>query len=231
MSSSREFIIDEELKMEEGLNYGMNFITEFEIDEIPFTFNADFYHTRFINQVIVDLDRDPGSVYFYNLDGESYSNAFQTDIVFTPFDNFDITTAYRFNDVKMTFNGELMQKPMVSRHKGFLNLSYAMLDAGWNFDYTIQYNGGGRLPDTDSNPERYQLPDRFDPFIIMMMQITKKFENFEIYAGSENLTNHRQANPILGADDPFGQYFDSSMIWAPVFGRVIYLGVRVDMDY
>jgi hypothetical protein len=44
--------------------------------------------------------------------------------------------------------------------------------------------------------------------------------------GVENALNYTQHHPILDAENPFGTYFDSSMIWAPVFGRMAYFGLR-----
>lgn len=35
-----------------------------------------------------------------------------------------------------------------------------------------------------------------------------------------------QEDPVLASDDPFGPYFDASLIWGPVFGRKIYAGLR-----
>jgi hypothetical protein len=31
---------------------------------------------------------------------------------------------------------------------------------------------------------------------------------------------------ILAADEPFGEYFDASMVWGPVSGRLMYGGFR-----
>ena len=61
----------------------------------------------------------------------------------------------------------------------------------------------------------------------MNAQISKSFrEKLEIYVGAENLLNYKQPYPILASDDPFGPYFDASLIWGPVFGRNIYFGLR-----
>ena len=49
---------------------------------------------------------------------------------------------------------------------------------------------------------------------------------FEIYSGIDNLLNFTQNNPIISPDNPFGKYFDTSMIWGPTKGREFYLGVR-----
>lgn len=61
----------------------------------------------------------------------------------------------------------------------------------------------------------------------MNAQVTRTFSSvFEAYVGAENLGNYRQKKAILGSDDPFGPYFDSSIIYAPVFGQMYYAGIR-----
>jgi outer membrane receptor for ferrienterochelin and colicins len=51
-----------------------------------------------------------------------------------------------------------------------------------------------------------------------------------LYAGSENLLNYRQPNPIVANNDPFGPNFDASMIWGPIEGRRIYMGLRYKIE-
>ena len=72
-----------------------------------------------------------------------------------------------------------------------------------------------------------QLPSFVDGYSLLNMQMTKVFnKKFEIYLGGENLTNERQENPILASDNPFGAEFDSTIIYAPIFGRMFYAGLR-----
>jgi len=47
-----------------------------------------------------------------------------------------------------------------------------------------------------------------------------------VYLGVENMLDYKQPNPILAASDPFSEYFDASLIWGPIFGRMFYAGVR-----
>ncbi|MBM2813333.1 MAG: hypothetical protein HW421_95 [Ignavibacteria bacterium] len=225
-ASSRTMTMLENLKPEEAWNYGINGTWNFDLFNTHFILNADFYRTDFINQVIVDMDRDPNKIFFHNLKGESYSNSFQVDLTVEPFKGLTVLTAFRMNDVKMTINGELLDKPLQSRKKGFINLGYLMTDESWSFDFTAEYNGSGRIPNTKLNPDTLRLPESFDPFVLLHTQVTKRFGDFEIYLGGENLTNYTQSNPILSADKPFEKYFDSGMIWAPIVGRVIYTGFR-----
>ena len=49
---------------------------------------------------------------------------------------------------------------------------------------------------------------------------------FEIYIGGENITNNIQKDAIIAADRPFSQYFDASLIWGSVTGRMLYGGFR-----
>ena len=62
-------------------------------------------------------------------------------------------------------------------------------------------------------------------------QVTKVFsERFEVYLGGENITNFRQTDPIISADDPFGPTFDTTLVYGPVFGSMYYAGLRFNIN-
>lgn len=62
----------------------------------------------------------------------------------------------------------------------------------------------------------------------MNAQVSKQWaEKYDVYLGVENILGFKQPNPILASSDPFGEYFDASLIWGPVFGRMVYAGVRL----
>jgi outer membrane receptor for ferrienterochelin and colicins len=42
----------------------------------------------------------------------------------------------------------------------------------------------------------------------------------------ENLLNFKQPNPIIASDAPYSKYFDAAMVWGPVYGRMLYAGLR-----
>jgi outer membrane receptor protein involved in Fe transport len=175
---------------------------------------------------VVDLDRDPGQVVFYNLGGSSYSNSFQAQVDYELVKRLDIRLAYRWYDVHTSYDGELRLKPLVSRHRFFINLAYESRKY-WKVDYTLNWQGRKRIPDTSVNPEPYQLPEFSPGFMVMNIQISKTWlEKLNVYAGVENLLDYTQEDPILASDDPFGPYFDSSIAWGPIFGRNIYAGIR-----
>ncbi len=97
----------------------------------------------------------------------------------------------------------------------------------WKFDVTFNNIGRQRLPNTATNPIQYQLPEYSERYSLLNTQITRVFsESFEIYLGGENLTNVQQKMPILGSDAPFGPNFDTTIVFAPIFGRAVYAGLR-----
>ena len=217
MASSREIIVDNNLKQEEAWNYGATATLDIDIFEKCLIINLEYYYTNFINQVVTDLDSDIHQVHFYNLDGISYSHTFQIDATYPFFEGFSLLGAFRYNDVKYTINGVLREKPLTSRYKGLVTATYKTPLEIWQFDVTLQINGDGRMPDGFGT---------FDAYPILNAQILKWFRWGNIYIGGENLTNFKQNNPIIGYDDPWGPDFDATMIYGPIDGIMFYAGIK-----
>lgn len=229
LASSRQFVIINSPTYEEAWNYGLNITRYFPINDRDLRITAEYYRTDFLKQTIVDIDSDIRQVRFYDLDGKSYSNNYQVELSYQPIDRLDVSAAFRYTDVKANYGEQLLIKPLASKYKGLLTLSYSTLESGWLFDSSFLFNGDGRIPSTAQNPVEYQRENSFPAYLIVNAQITKKIEMFDIYLGVENLTNYKQDNPIIAADDPFGDYFDSSMVWGPIDGTKFYLGVRLSV--
>lgn len=226
--SSRLLVFREDFRMEEALNYGLNITQTIPLSEKRnVVLSADYYRTDFVNQVIIDLDQSADRIVIYNLDGESYSNSFQFNAEAGLFERFDVTAAYRLNDTRVTTAGELRERPLVSRHKGLLTLSYATRFEKWKFDFTGQYNGKTRLPLGVNFPEDSGYENGYSPdYITIHTQVTRKFKKWDAYLGVENLTGYTQKHPILGYEAPFDPGFDAGVIWGPLLGRMVYAGIR-----
>lgn len=230
LASSRDINIADNLNKEEAWNYGANLTQYINIAGKELTLNVEYYRTDFQNQLVVDADQSVNAVYFYNLNGKSYSNNFQIESKYELFKGLDLVAALRLNDVKSTYNNQLMDRPLTSRYKGLLNFSYATPLKKWQIDFTAQFNGKGRVPSTIGNPEVYQRPNTFNAYQVMNMQVTKYFRKWNVYVGAENIGDFKQSNPVIAGDDPFGDYFDSSLIWGPIMGRRFYFGIRLAID-
>jgi outer membrane receptor for ferrienterochelin and colicin len=228
-ASSRKIVMNEKLNPEIAWDYGISVNQQFILFGNEAFVNLDFFRTDFENQVIVDLDQNVNKVAFYNLDGRSYSNSLQMDMGFEPLEDFAVKLAYKWYDVKSTYNKELLDKPYVPKHRVMINMAYSTYMDIWKFDFTTNWLGQSRLPTTALSPAQYQLPSHSKDYFLLNAQITKNFRKFETYLGCENILNYIQKNPIVASENPFGPNFDASMIYAPVEGRIIYLGLRLEI--
>ncbi len=226
LASSREWVIAEPLEPERAWNYGINFTQKFYTGPKEGTFSLDLYRTDFTSQVIVDADSDPTKILFYNLRGKSYSNSAQAELSYEWFNGFTTRLAYKLYDVKQTYDGVLREVPLVPKQRALLTLTYKTPDKHWEFSSTTQWIGEQRLPDTQLNPEIYQTITEAPDYFRQLAQVTYIIRSWEFYLGGENLTNFTQPNPLISAEDSFGPYFDTSMVWGPVTGRMIYGGLR-----
>jgi outer membrane receptor for ferrienterochelin and colicin/copper chaperone CopZ len=215
------------LNPEIAWNKGISVDQKFRLFDNDAMLSLDYFRNDFTNQVIVDVE-NPREIRFYNLTGRSFSNSFQTELTMVPLLQFDLRLAYRFFDVQSTYSGNQLQRPFIASHRAFLSLDYATNN--WKFNYTLTYNGKKRIPATQTNPAQYRRETESPAYATMNAQISKSLGNkspMDFYIGVENLTNFFQKDVIIAADQPFGNYFDASMVWGPVSGRMFYAGWRI----
>jgi outer membrane receptor for ferrienterochelin and colicins len=229
MASNRRVIVEEAFKPEIAWNYGVSLTHKFKIAHKNAALVVDFYRTDFQNQIVTDLDQNTQEVHLYNLKGQSYSNSFQTEFNYEPIKHFEVRLAYKWQDVRTNYNGALLQKPLIAKDRVLFNVAYATHYEKWKFDATVKWFGQNRIPNTGSNPIGLQMDAYSKPYYTVNAQVTKKFKRFELYTGAENIFNFMQKQQIIDPANPFGNYFDASLIWGPVMGRVFYAGFRMTM--
>ena len=239
-ASSRQINIDDVggniygLNPEIAWNYGVSYLQKFNLFNQKGDITLDFYQTKFDNQVIVDWE-NPQEISFYNLNGKSIANSFQVEVNYSLAERLNVRTAYKYFDISTDYKSSNLQKPIQPRDRFFVNLSYetelSSKDSQWKFDVTFNNIGKQRLPDTSTKPVQYQLPEITEAYQLLNTQITKVFsKRFEMYLGAENITNVQQNNPVLASNDPFGPNFDTTIVYAPIFGRSIYTGLRFKLN-
>ncbi|MGA9213540.1 TonB-dependent receptor domain-containing protein [Kaistella sp.] len=219
-----------DLQPEIAWNYGASVQQEFKLFNRKATLVADFFRTDFQNQVLTDLDVSPQKIFYYNLEGNSFANSFQTQLDFTPARNLEMRLAYKYYDVQADFLGGKREIPFMAKNRGFFNTSYSTdkTDNGafWNIDATLQLIGKQKLPNLNSNPSEFRLPEFSKSYSTLNAQISRNFnKNIRAYIGGENLTGYTQNNPIIDVQNPFGNYFDAGMVYAPIMGANVYFGL------
>lgn len=242
LPSAKAINLTETLEAEEAWNAGVNFTRNGKLFNRDLSFSVDFYHTNFVNQIVVDRETEDAEILIYNLKGKSYSNSFLTTVIYDLFDVLELKLAYKFNDVKITYSGDLLQMPLVARHRGLVTLSYSNIKKTWKAHTALQFVGQQRMPimrghenhssEGHNSLTDYQILGVTPTYTLVNAQVTRIFGKWEVYLGSENLTGYMQHHPIIGATDPFNEdtgipTFDASQIYAPIMGAMVYGGFRV----
>lgn len=229
LASGRTLVAGDVLPQEEAWNSGLSATFYIHLGNKEVQLNTEYYYTDFLHQAVVDYDSDPTRITIADLDGSSFSHTMQVDASCDITEELNLLAAFRYNHVRCTYGGELLEKPLQSRFKGLFTASWKPMMGIWQVDLTLALNGGGRMP------RPYILADgsaswdeEFPAYPQVNLQITREFRHFSLYAGGENLTNYRQPNPIVNASNPWAPDFEPTMIWGPVHGAMFYAGIRIN---
>jgi outer membrane receptor for ferrienterochelin and colicin len=214
------------LNPEKAWNFGLSISQIFNLFGRGANITADYYITSFTDQVVVDWESE-GEISFYNLKGLSRANSFQISFDYNPSETINLRFSYKNYDVKTTYNSGFLQKPLQAQNRFFANLGWEsrrnIKEAQWRWDLTSHTLGQQRLVSTERDPSESYSP----AYSLWNSQLTRAFNNkFELYGGIENLGDYKQLSPIIGLEDPFGISFDTAQIYAPIFGRMFYAGLR-----
>jgi outer membrane receptor protein involved in Fe transport len=220
LATSSPWLAPSEIKPEISWNIGGSLVQEFKLFKQKASISFDFYHTYFENQLIVD--REGYQTVFNNQKGQSYSNSFQTELSFNILKNWDMRIAYKFLDVIAKYGGTSQQQVMIPRHRGFFNTGYITRNKRWEFNATISVFGESRLPGISPTDAVFYS----EIYPMLNAQITHVYKKWDFYIGGENITNYKQKNAIIDAQNPFGNTFDATQIWGPVMGINVYVGLR-----
>lgn len=208
----------ERLKQEEAWNMGVSAALLIPVGEKMLKVNGEYYYTDFEEMAVTDYDLKSDRIVIHNLNGEeAFSHVWQVDAEMEVLRGFTVLAAYRRNNVKSTFAHELKNIPLTSRYKAMLSLGYKTPLELWQFDVTMQLNGGGSLPAGRGKYGSYEQ---------LTAQVTRQFRYFDLFVGGENLTNFYRDDMILNVEDPWSTGFDPTMIYAPMKGAMVYGGIR-----
>ena len=236
LASARAFVISPGLRPEKAWNVGGSASQYFTALGRAATLVVDYYHTEFQNQVVADMYTASGYVLIGNLlpGGRSFARSLQAELQLEPLKGLQVKGAYKYLDVRTTYDNVLLPKPLTPAHRAFLNLGYASAFDKWRVDFTVQWFGQRPLAHVVSTHQhgtgQEYLPEAGPRYALLNTQLTRAFKRLDVYVGVENLANYRQPNPIDGAANPFGPTFDAAMVWGPVYGRLTYAGLHYRIE-
>ncbi|MCI4667637.1 MAG: TonB-dependent receptor [Bacteroidia bacterium] len=213
---------------EVGWNMGFNLSRDLKINYRPMQVRAEYFLTIFSQLNVVDME-NPRFLDIYPLEGEAVAHSLLTEVKLELHRRLEIKGAYKFQRNIIDYKSGSLDRPFLPRHRAYLNGSFSSRSK-WTFDFTGQFIGSQRIPFTDSNPVEFQLASSSPAYFMLHAQISKTIgKKWFVYLGGDNLLNFRQSYPILDPNGDFS-FFDASLVWGPIVGRMVYAGFRFSID-
>ena len=224
LSSNRSIQFPYMYLPETGYNFGGNITYIFKIFGNNATVNLDAYKTIFEDKIIVNLET-PGILSFENSNLNSNSNNYQIELYYDISKSVKTKFGHKINQVYSNFDGEDKFEPLTPRYRTMYNISYENPSKKWLIDATLNNIGNIRIPnyETDNGNVNSYFSDSY---FLFNSQITRKIDQWDFYLGAENITNFTQDEPIINSNDPSSDFFDASLIYAPLSSRLFYFGLR-----
>lgn len=229
LATGRTLQLPEYRKAEEAWNAGISLVQQCNLGRLGvLTLSVDYYRTQFWQALILDQEMEADAIHGYYSSGRNFTDTWQLDATWTPLERFDIYLTFRYNNSRYTLTRpdggtEFVERPLMGRFKGLLNIRYATKFNKWIFDATAQLNGKSRLPSQTGNLQDATYSPVFPMFYA---QVTRKIKTVDLYLGCENIGNYTQKTPVLSAENPWSTEFNSMNVWGPLMGRKFYLGMR-----
>lgn len=255
LTGARTVEVKEELKPERSYNVNLNYTHRWQGRNRFVLLDASAWYSFFNNQIIPDYDTDPNKIIYSNLAGHAASKGVTLNLEWNAANRLKMLAGVTLQDVskfEKNSNGKLVKRNLVLTEKwsGTWSVSYTFPAAGITLDYTGNLYGPMRLPLLSPLDPR---PATSPVWSLQNLQLTKRFNRFEVYTGIKNLLNWTPARSasflIARAHDPFDkqvQYdaagkvlatpenpyaltFDPSYVYAPNQGRRVFIGMRVSV--
>jgi hypothetical protein len=228
LATNKAWSLPAQTEQEEVWNSGASIYRSLRWWNRAASITVDYYHARFMNQLIADRERSMDTFFFSYQKNASYSNALQAELSFMPVKTITLRLAYKWLQVMAELDGKIQQQVMIPPHRFLMNVAYESRNKRWAADATISVFGKQRLHHAYSSDGTF-FGHESGIFPNVLAQLTHNFKWGSIYVGGENLANFTQADPIVDAANPFGPNFDATRVWAPIVGTVVYAGFRYEI--
>lgn len=229
LTGAREVVILGDLQPEKSINVSAGMIRDFDFDNQFARFTLDGYYTRFSNKIIPDYDTDPNLIIYRNLDGYSVSRGIETSFEYQF--SFPVRTklSYEFLDSFKEEDGLRSEVEFNPKHSLMFESEVLIPSERISFNLFGRWTGKQKMPRFENKDGELTRPLYSPDYMLWDFQAKKKFNNFELYAGVNNIFDFTQESPLIAPEDPFGDEFDTIYVYGPLRGRYFFAGFRFSL--
>lgn len=234
LTGAREVVIKEALQPERSVNAILNWQYDFISFRSNGSIEGNLFYSYFSNKIIPDYQTNSNQIIYENLQGHSISRGAAINFHYNNRHQLKTQIGITYMDVFQKQNGIKETQLQSSEWSGTFSISKNFIRPDLNIELSGSWYGPMRLPIL---PNDYR-PEYSPWFCLANIQMTKKWDRFELYGGVKNLLHFIPKDPIMRPFDPFdkqvndpvnnpyGYTFDPSYNYAPIQGRRVYVGIR-----
>ncbi len=211
--------------LEDGWSYGAFWTQAWPLGGGILRLNLDGLRAHVFRQALLDIE-DSWAVRFYAAPRPTLYQTLFAELRYEWQDRVQISLGYKHQEVWWPLRETWQWRPLVPKDRFVAQLGANPLSRRWRVDGIAAYTGWLRVPSTAANPLAYQRSTQGGRFWILTALFTYRIDDWEMQVGVENLLNYRQPLPVIAPEQPFGPYFDMSLIWGPIMGRLVSLTWR-----
>lgn len=243
LTGSREVIIVNALRPEQSYNFNLNWQTHWHHPAFHTNFESSMFLNYFTNKIIPDYFSNPSQVIYDNLKGFAITRGVTVNTYTTFQIPITFNTSVTWMQAYSKADKSNQRTPIVQTPNLMANtlITYKNALHQWWVDMNLSYTGKMHMPLVENDPR----PATSEPFTLMQIQFSKKYQHLEYSIGVKNVFNFLPILPILRPADPFdkdvqnsfgndrlnppGLVFDAAYSYAPMLGRRIYTSVKINL--
>ena len=244
VTGQRKVILEEELNPEQAYNASLSLGHTYTMGSNLGELNLDVFYTHFENRIIADYDSDPQQIIYANLDGFSYTRGIAASVDQSFQSGLSVNLSTTLQQVERHEEGQISAIPYAPDYMITLNASYTHEPTRLTLGTNTRLTGPMAMPEVydfkpDGSLSEEPRPLETDPFLLVNVMLTKKFEKWpiELYTGVSNLLNNLPAySPLSGYQDPnappgFSDHFDTAYSGNPWHDREVLFGIRYQANW
>lgn len=229
LTAVRDVVFDGAINPERSWNANLNWEKAIYAKQgYILNLDASVFYTYFSNKILPDYDTDPQKIIYANLEGNAVNQGASLNVRGLLPNGFQFSGGVTWIDAYTAENGVKERPYFTEKFTGTYQISYAMYELDGTFDVTGNIVSPMRLPLLGEN----DLRNPNSPWIhLLNAQYNHSWVNFELFGGLKNILDFTpDANSIAGANNPFGDDFDPTYVYASNQGRRFFLGLRWKLD-
>lgn len=225
LTGAREVVFADALAPERSWSLAANLNQVVEIGPSPMMIDVDLFHTRFSNRIVPDYDTDPDRIIYANLRGRAVTRGVSLALnQNVAFDRLLYTIGATLQDVTIEQDGVRRSELFAPEWRVVFGLTFNAGHLPVTADWSGSVTGPMRLP---SYPPPHQRPEHSPVHAVHDLKLTwRPGAGLAVYGAVLNVFDFRQGSPLVGAEDPFGDAFDTTYAWGPIEGRRLVVGGR-----